>query len=48
MPFVRRRSGDGGGRVGLAGRIVIVASCVYVAAFSYWAIFGDLASTHIR
>ena len=48
LPFVLRRSGEGRGRVGLVGRIVIIASCVYVAAFSYWAIFGDLATTHIR
>jgi hypothetical protein len=46
LPFLLRRPGERPGRPGLVGRIVIVATCVYVAGFSYWAVLGDVASTH--
>ena len=48
LPFVIHRPSHDHRRIGLAGRIVIITSSIYVAGFSYWAIFGDLSSTHIR
>jgi hypothetical protein len=47
-PLLRRSSDQGTRPISLVGRIVIVAMCAYVAAFSYWSIFGDLARTHLR
>ena len=46
-PFLRR-TGDTNGRarVDAIGRIVIGATCAYVAAFSVWAMLGDQTAVH--
>ena len=46
-PFLRRSYGERTpGRLDLVGKIVIVATCVYVAGFSVWAMLGDQGVVH--
>ena len=46
-PFLHRSDGDRSReRIDLVGRVVIGATCVYVAGFSVWAVLGDQKVIH--
>lgn len=46
-PFLRRHHRTRRpARLDLVGRVVIIATCVYVVGFSYWAVLGDDGAVH--
>ena len=47
LPFLRRSYGESTpGRIDLVGKVVICATCVYVAGFSMWAMLADQGVVH--
>jgi hypothetical protein len=46
-PFLRRRyRPQRPAHLDLLGRVVIIATCLYVVGFSYWAVIGDDGAVH--
>ncbi len=45
-PLLRDRTAEPGPGLTIPNRIFIVATCVYVVGFAYWAMLGDLSPGH--